>query len=592
MISEDVIQRVKNENDIVDIISESVRLKKAGRNFIGICPFHSEKTPSFSVSQEKQIYKCFGCGEAGNVISFIMKTKNMSFNDAIFKLAEKANIEITHEGNKEGEQKKNQYDKYYKMNVEAARFFYYNLKNNKTIFEYFIRRGITLKTITNFGLGYALDDWGALIKFLKSKGYSELDMLEAGLIIKSEKGKLYDRFRNRVMFPVFNYSGKVIGFGGRVLDDSKPKYLNSPETQLFKKGINLYGLNFSIKNQIKDRTFIIVEGYMDCISLQQYGIKNTVASLGTALTINQAKLLKRYADKVIIAYDADLAGQAATLRGLDILRSEGFDLRVLIVPNGKDPDEFIRNNGKEAFNELINKALPLVEYKLMRTKENLYTNNSESVINYTDEALRIIGELEPVERDIYINKLSDETKIKTQALYDSLNKKMKENVKKTEDMNMEIEFGQKLYLEPKHLRAEITLLSFMIKDENAFNYILEKFDPSLMLLESHRKIFGYIVDSINNNKMVNNEEIELKCKDVESSREWVNISEFQLIYKNEDCFALVEDYIKEIKKYKLEETKKEVMMKIKQYEEIGKFEETLSLASELVKINRKLGEYK
>lgn len=247
IISEEIIQKVKDSNDIVDIISENVKLRRSGKNYIGLCPFHNEKTPSFSVSQEKQIFRCFGCGEGGNVITFIMKYKNLDFIEAVKYLAERANIEIKAE-NYSTIRNKDINEKLYKINIDAARYFFTQLKRNKNAVSYFLNRGISNATIKKFGLGYAPDGWDNLLKFLKHKGYSELDMLNAGLIIKSEKGTFYDRFRNRVIFPVFDYKGNVIGFGGRVLDDSKPKYLNSPETAIFKKGTNLFGLNFAIKN--------------------------------------------------------------------------------------------------------------------------------------------------------------------------------------------------------------------------------------------------------------------------------------------------------------------------------------------------------
>ena len=249
-ISEEILEKIKEENDIVDIISESVRLKKAGRSFSGLCPFHNEKSPSFSVSQEKQIYKCFGCGESGNVITFVMKNKNMNFIDAVKYLADRANILLEDEKRVNPTAKKKEL--LYKVNVEAGRFFFSNLKSNKMAMEYFLNRDIRLETIKKFGLGYAKDSWNSLLFHLRKLGFSENILLEAGLVLTSEKtGNKYDRFRNRVMFPVFDYRGKVIGFGGRVLDDSKPKYLNSPETLVFQKGTNLYGLNFAIKSNLK-----------------------------------------------------------------------------------------------------------------------------------------------------------------------------------------------------------------------------------------------------------------------------------------------------------------------------------------------------
>ena len=391
-ISEEILEKIKSQNDIVDVISERVRLKKAGRNFTGLCPFHNEKTPSFSVSQEKQIYKCFGCGEAGNVISFVMKEKNLPFIEAVKYLANRANIPLEI-GNGEKSKSAKKKDLLYRVNVEAAKFFFSNLMNNKNAKEYFLNRGIKEETIKKFGLGFANDSWNNLMFYLRKKGVSDILLEEAGLIsVNKEKGRKYDRFRNRVMFPVFDYQGKVIGFGGRVLDDSKPKYLNSPETLVFQKGTNLYGLNFALKHNMNERYFVIVEGYMDLISLHQYGITNVVASLGTALTINQARLLKRYADKVVISYDADMAGQMATLRGLEVLRTAGFDVRVLSIPQGKDPDEYVRSNGKEAFLKLINSAAPLIDYRIKKAEDGIDFRNSQSVILYAKRIMEIISD--------------------------------------------------------------------------------------------------------------------------------------------------------------------------------------------------------
>lgn len=587
MISEDVIQKVKEENDIVDIISETVKLKRAGRNYSGLCPFHHEKTPSFSVSADKQIYKCFGCGEAGNVITFVMKTKNLTFPEAVKVLADKANIDLELDDNKDAG-RKNSFEKLYKLNVEAARYFFNCLQKNDNAKKYLLNRGITESTIRSFGLGYSLNIWDGMLKHLKNKGFTELDMINDGLIIKSQKGSCYDRFRNRIIFPVFDYKGKVIGFGGRVLDDSKPKYLNSPETPLFKKGINLYGLNFAIKSN-NSRMLIIVEGYMDCISLHQQGITNAVASLGTALTINQAKLIKRYADKVIISYDADTAGQMATMRGLDILKQVGLEVRVLTVPQGKDPDEFVRNNGKDAFLKLMDEALPLIDYKIKVIREESNLNNSNDVIKYAEKALDVISDLDPIETEIYIKKLSEETKVREQALFDMMNNKIQKNVKKDENVNIDRDFGQKLYLEPAYLKAERGLLKLMVKDNEAFQYAVNNIEKDDLILESHKKIYDYIVESIEFDKNEIENRIESRCNDIDTSKEWVNIIETELIYSEYDYKSIINDYIRGIKKYKLEESKKYIMNKIKQCELEGNLQESLKLAQELIEIQKKIG---
>ncbi|MBU3114672.1 DNA primase [Clostridium lacusfryxellense] len=586
MIAEDVIRKIKEQNDIVDVISERVKLKKTGRNYTGLCPFHNEKSPSFTVSGEKQIYKCFGCGEAGNVISFIMKDSNVSFPEAARILAQRANISIEVD-NDENNVQKAMYTKMYKVNVEAARYFYDNLRKDKKAEEYFVNRGITQATMRKFGLGFSFDKWDGLLLYLKKKGYSELDLYNIGLITKSPKGSYYDRFRNRIMFPVFDYKGSVIGFGGRVLDDSKPKYLNSPETPLFHKGLNLYGLNFVLKNN-KSRTIIIVEGYMDCISLHQYGFANVVASLGTALTINQAKLLKRHVDTVIISFDADFAGQAATLKGLEILKNEGFDLRVLIVPMGKDPDEYIKKSGKQAFQKLVDDALPLIDYRIKRASDGINFSNSEMIIQYVKRVTEIIMELDPVEKDVYIKKASEETGIKEQAIYDLLSEEINKNSQKTKKMNIQQDFGQKLYLEPAYIKAERNLLKFMFINEENCDYITENMSVEQLVLQSHKSIYELIVEYKNLTKTEKIKNIEFMCNDIECTKEWINTMEIEFSGNEEDHKKLINDCIKQLKKFKLEESKKEIMNKIKQYESKGLLEESIKLAQQLIELQKDL----
>jgi len=584
LIAEDVIRKIKEQNDIVDVISERVKLKKVGRNYTGLCPFHNEKSPSFSVSQDKQIYKCFGCGEAGNVISYIMKDRNVTFPEAARVLAERANISLEVD-NEENNLQKSMYKKMHNINVEAARYFYDNLRKDKKAEIYFSNRGITEVTMRKFGLGFSFDKWDGLLIYLKKKGYSELDLFNIGLIIKSPKGSYYDRFRNRIMFPVFDYKGGVIGFGGRVLDDSKPKYLNSPETPLFHKGLNLYGLNFVIKNN-KSRTIIIVEGYMDCISLHQYGFSNVVASLGTALTINQAKLLKKHVDTVIISFDADIAGKAATLRGLETLRNEGFDLRVLTVPEGKDPDEYIKNNGKQAFQKLVDDALPLIDYRLKRAGEGINFSNSEMIIQYIKKVTEIVVDLDPVEKDVYIKKASEDTGIKEQAIYDVLREEISKNTKNSKKMNIQQDFGQKLYLEPAYIKAGRNLLKFMFLNEENCDYVSQNMNVEQLVLQSHKSIYVLIVEYKNSTVDEKNKNIEFICNDIECTKEWINIREIEFSEDEDQHKKLINDCIKELKKFKLEESKKEIMNKIKQYEAKGLLEESIKLAQQLIEIQK------
>ena len=589
-ISEEILEKIKSQNDIVDVISERVRLRKAGRNFTGLCPFHNEKTPSFSVSQEKQIYKCFGCGEAGNVISFVMKEKNLPFIEAVKYLANRANIPLEI-GNGEKSKVTKRKELLYRVNVEAAKFFFSNLMNNQNAKEYFLNRGIKEETIKKFGLGFANDSWNSLMFYLRKKGINDVLLEEAGLIsVNKEKGRKYDRFRNRVMFPVFDYQGKVIGFGGRVLDDSKPKYLNSPETLVFQKGTNLYGLNFALKHNMNERYFVIVEGYMDLISLHQYGITNVVASLGTALTINQARLLKRYADKVIISYDADMAGQMATLRGLEILRTAGFDVRVLSIPQGKDPDEYVRSNGRDAFLKLVNSAEPLIDYRIKKAEEGINFKNSQSLILYAKRIMEIISDLDPVEKDVYIKKASENTGIKEQTLYDILKSKMKDNRENNFRNNKE-EDGSKLYVEPGFLKAERAILKIMLENSEYLQYIEERISENDFTLLEHKEIFTVIMLAKGEN--INNIDsfIESKLSSAKTIGELVKIRDENIFFAD-DVKVQINDFINEIQSYKLKQRIDQLRKEQKELENQGKIEESIKLAIELASVTKKLKESK
>ena len=585
-IPQELIEKIKEQNDIVEIISEDIRLKKSGRNYIGLCPFHNDKSPSFTVSQDKQIYKCFSCGEAGNVLTFIMKYKKLNFLEAAKYLADKASITLNM-GSKENSAVSKKKQLMYRINVDSARYFFANLQKNKYSKDYFLNRGIKEETIKRFGLGYSLDNWHALMNYLKKRGYKEEILLEAGLILRSEKkGNLYDRFRNRVMFPVFDVKGNVIGFGGRVLDDSKPKYLNSPETIIFQKGINLYGLNFAIKNNLKEDFIIIVEGYMDLIALHQAGITNVVASLGTALTVNQARLLKRYVSKVIISYDADVAGQTATLRGLEILKNAGFEIKVLTVPQGKDPEEFVRNNGKEAFLRLIDEALPLIEYRIKKASQGVNFKDGNELITFGEKFAEILASVNPIEKDVYIKKISEETSIKEQALYDLLSQVMSKNQKENDFLNKKGYFGTKLYVEPAYLKAERALLKLMI-DYEFYDEIVDNLDENNFILDSHNKIYSLIIEAKKNNTNNISSYIESRCDDIESSKEYTKIKEENILnLGNSD--KQIKDYIEQIKSFKLKIQIDDLKKKQSELEKKGNIEESIEIAMELIRLSKQL----
>jgi DNA primase len=589
MFSEELIQKIKEENDIVDIVSEVVTLKKTGKNYLGRCPFHSEKTPSFTVSSEKQIYKCFGCGEAGNVISFVMKTRNMAFPEAVKFLGEKVGIVVDDadspgKGSVANEKIKRMYD----INIQAGRYYYTNLKRFKAPYEYLKGRGITDETIKKFGIGFALDNWQGIRSYLKQRGFSEEEILELGLTTKNEKGNIYDRFRNRIIFPVFNVSGRVIGFGGRVLDDSKPKYLNSPETPIFHKGTNLYGLNLAIKNN-PSRTIIMVEGYMDVISLFQQGVTNVVATLGTALTEGQCKLLKRYIDTVIVSFDSDVAGQNATIRGLEILQKSGFDLKILQIPRGKDPDEFIRSYGKEKFLNLVDGALPIIDFKLKMAEKGIDFSKQEMVIKYLKKVVNVLKDLEPLEKAVYIKQVSEKSGIGEEVIMESLDKNPNKSIQNSKNHNINRKFGQKLYLEPGFVRAERTVLSLAL-DKRLSDKIFSNIREDDLILKAHKVIYKIIKE----NSMCSKEElvkiINLQTmQDSEFTKEWIKIQEYKVDIDEASIDKMVSDCVNNIKKYKLEESRKKIMDKIRKCESEGLVEETLMLARELMDIQKEMG---
>ena len=398
------IDELKMNINIVDVVGKEVSLKKSGSNHKGLCPFHSEKTPSFMVNEEKQIFNCFGCGEKGDVIRFVQRFYNLSFMDAVDKLCEEYGIKRPdYSGGKRID-----YDKYYEINAKAARFFYKNLTGGPNIgYSYLKGRGLTDHTIASFGLGYAPDSWNSLTDHLRKEGVSDADMVKLGLASEGKKG-IYDKFRDRVMFPIFSTNGKVIGFGGRAIGDIKPKYLNSPESEIFLKKNNLYALNFT-KKDISERDHVImVEGYMDVISLFQSGVRNVAASLGTALTDNQAKLISRYTKNVVLSYDSDNAGIKAALRGISIMKGQSLNVKVLTVDDGKDPDEFVKKHGREAFERLVKKAVPGTEFRLNALKVGYSFDNDTDVLDYINRVVPVLRNLNPVEQNIYIKKLSDE----------------------------------------------------------------------------------------------------------------------------------------------------------------------------------------
>ncbi len=481
--SEELIEEIKNSNDIVDVISQYVNLKRSGRNFFGLCPFHKEKSPSFSVSPDKQIFHCFGCGAGGNVIHFISKIENADFKEAIGILANRAGIELPTLNNYEDNKTALLKSKVYEINQIAAEFYHQNIykPTSKIGQEYIKKRKLNNRTLKSFLIGYS-GNFDELYRILKQKGFTEEEILASSLVNKTDDGKYIDRFRKRVMFPIQDTRNKVIAFGGRVTDDSKPKYINSPENIVYSKGRHLFGLNVAKRGELKN--IIIVEGYMDAISLYQRGITNVVASLGTALTEAQGRLLRRYSERVTIGYDSDGAGQAATLRGLEILQNIGCDVRILQISGAKDPDEYVIKYGPERFLKCVEQAISLVEFKVKMLKQSLNLDNINDKIKFLNQVAKILSNVtNSIERELYVEKIANEYNVSKEAIYGEVNKLI--YAKNTGEKTLEKPIVKK---EIKKEKQEID--SSTTKRENLIIYLLINYPQ-----ESYKKIKSVISET-------------------------------------------------------------------------------------------------
>ncbi|MCI9287472.1 MAG: DNA primase [Clostridia bacterium] len=494
--SDELIDEIRNSNDIVDVISQYVVLKRSGRNFFGLCPFHKEKSPSFSVSPDKQIFHCFGCGVGGNVIHFVSKIENLDFKPTLELLAERSGITLPTLENGEDANRLKLKEKVYQINKFTANYFHENLykPTAKEAQGYVKKRKLDNNTLKTFSIGFSTN-FDELYKALKGQGFTDEEILASSLVSKSQKGQFYDKFKERLMFPIKDVQDRVIAFGGRVLDDSKPKYINSPENIVYSKGRNLFGLNIAKKSG-KDK-IIIVEGYMDAISLYQRGITNVVASLGTALTEAQGRLLRKYASQVIIGYDADGAGQAATIRGMEILQNLGCDIRILQLDgDAKDPDEYIIKYGSGRFEKCVENAISLVEFKVRTLKNTLKVETASDKIKFLNEIVKILSKVDNnIEREIYIDKISKEYGISKEAIYGEANKASNNNsqgikvlqrpigIKHTTKNNNNEEVSEAL------IKRENMIISLLINPEiNSYEQISRKINPEDFKLGVNKKI--------------------------------------------------------------------------------------------------------
>lgn len=590
-ISDELIEKVKDNCEIVNIISDYIPLKKAGSNYVGLCPFHNEKTPSFTVSETKQFFHCFGCGEGGDSVTFIMKKENLDFPDAIKLLADKMGI-VVEEEDKDNKKLFDARSKTYEINKEAARFFYNNIANNLGAKEYLKRRNISFKVTTQFGLGYSLDDWDSLYNYLTNMGYSSEEIEKTGLIgKKSGNNGYYDRFRNRIIFPIIDAKSRVVGFGGRVLDNSMPKYLNSQDTIVFNKGNHLYGLN--LLNKFSDRKrILLVEGYMDVIALFSKGINYSIASLGTALTERQSKLIKRYGEEVFICYDSDNAGIKAALKAIEILLKVDVNPRIILLPPGMDPDDFINKKGLIEFEKLFIKSFSHMDFKIHINRKKYDINKPEDKIKFTIEISKIIKDLKsPIEQDVYIEKVSLETGISKEAIEKEIRGKSYNNkfipkpynsLRNVKELKNDIK-PIKTILPSGQLKTEMDLIRLMMLERDYFDVITQKLSLDDFISIECKHIYELLMISYENEETIEEEVLFVKILEIPnlSNGRIKSIFENRVNFQPSNIDQIIQELIDTIINNNLLDKRKALILKIEELEKKHRSEEEDMLLNKL-----------
>ncbi len=509
-IDSQFLAELKGRNSIVDVIGSAIQLKRNGTRHTGLCPFHGEKTPSFTVFEETASYYCFGCGAGGDVITFVKQYQNLDYMEAVRYLADRVGMALPDRDDKAAEFARRSRERMYEMHKLAARFYYKNLisPQGKAGLDYLTNRGIDKASITRFGLGYAPDSFDSLRSFLRSQGYSDEEGLAAGLLAKSEKGHKYDKFRNRVMFPVFDLRGNVVAFSGRILGDGQPKYLNSPETPIYTKGNCVFGLHLA-KNQ-PEGLLILCEGNLDVVSLHQAGFSGAVAPLGTAFTKEQARILARYAKNVVVAFDNDSAGLKATEKAINFLEENGIPVRVLQMSGAKDPDEFIKNYGRERFELLLKSSKTPIEFQLEKLKAGMDLRDTAMQMEYLRRAVRVIAGIDsPVERDVYIGKLSRELGISADSTRETVNRTRKRVI--SAERKKEIRSGEQdmkgTYdrVNPERsgalraARSEEMILALLARHPDLWKIAREQLPPEGWITGFNRRVYEFMLEEYQSN---------------------------------------------------------------------------------------------
>ena len=574
--SEEIIEEVRQNNDVVDIISQYVHLTRKGRNYFGLCPFHNEKSPSFSVSPDRQIFHCFGCGVGGNVYTFLMKIEGITFKEALESLAERANIQLPKLESSADSAKEELKAKVYKVNEFTAEFYHQNLykPTAKIAQEYVKKRKFNNETLQAYKIGFS-GKFDELYKALKQQGFGEKEILESGLVNKNDNGTYIDRYRNRLMFPICDVRGKVIAFGGRVLDDSKPKYINSPENIVYSKGRHLFGLN--VAKQDSKKRILIVEGYMDVISLHQRGIKNVVGALGTALTEQQGWLLRKTTEQVVLGFDADEAGQTAVVRSMKILQNMGCDMRVLQIEGAKDPDEYIIKFGEGRFKLAVDNAISVVEFEVKNLKKGLNLEKTVDKIKFLNEISKILSKVQnTIEREIYIEKIAKGYNISKEAIYAEVNKLIYSQSK--EDKVLESKEIRKTKQEEKIQdevdedlkRREDTIIALLLDaNKQTFKKIKEKIQPEDFKYELNKIIAEELYKELEKEESNINKLIDTFDEKVQNHITSVMATDYEI----ENTEKAVDDIITKYIREKLDSKKKNILKQLEIENDEGKKKE-------------------
>ncbi len=503
-LSDSFLQELKMKTDIEDVISTYVTLKRRGATLVGLCPFHNEKTPSFTVYPATQSFYCFGCGAGGDAITFLKKIENLDYLDAVKTLAQRAGLQMPQEGFDDSLSKRRR--RILEMNREAARFYHSVLLSpeGKVGYDYYIGRALSAATINHFGLGFAPNQWDALLKHMRARGYQPAELVDAGLARKGQKG-YYDNFRNRVMTPIIDVRGNVIAFGGRVLDDSKPKYINTGDTLVYKKTNELFALNFA--KDSKEDALILCEGYMDVIAMHQAGFTNAVAGCGTALTTEQVRLISRYAKEVILTYDADEAGQKALQKAMTLFDQTDVKVRIPALVGGKDPDEIIRTYGRDKFKGMLEGASNETEFRLLALRRQYNLATTQGKIDFIGGALQILATLPPVEQDLYVSRLSEELGVERQNMKVQLqdlvarqgNRREKREFKRIVQENMRKTARETMATDAslRKLRAEDRLISLLLRYPDC-SRLCKDFDPQWLTPGFAQRVFTLILQRLEN----------------------------------------------------------------------------------------------